>query len=393
MTRMEPSIQAIFREHFGAFAETHALPGHQLRAGRAIIDCRTAALGGHVQACPLGHIERVWYNSCKHRVCPQCNQIGIERWLDVQQARLLSCPHHHLIFTLPHDLNALWVLNTEAMRGLLFRAVRETLMELTGDARYLGAEPGFLLALHTWGRSLSLHPHLHCLMTDGGLDEAGRWVKPKKSCFLPARVVMALFRGKCLACLRKAEATGEIRLPSDWEGREFQRCLSKLYRTKWNVHLQTRYPHGEGVVKYLARYVRGGALKNGQIRRITDEGITYRFYAHGEGRPTEMTLAPAAFLRRYLQHVPAHRRCVVRSFGIYAHTKTARLDTARAVHHQPPFERPAFLLWQAYSLRLSGTDDAYTCPTCGRPLLARTAFPRRAKDPPRAPASLQTAYA
>jgi hypothetical protein len=187
---------------------------------------------------------------------------------------------HHLIFTLPHDLNGLWVLNTAVMTGFLFRAVQETLLELTADRRYLGAEAGFLLALHTWGRSLSLHPHIHCLLTDGGLDEAGGWVKPKKSCFLPARVVMALFRGKFLAFpryrhsragLQKTEEKAELRLPSDWEGRDFQKRLSKLYRTKWNVHLQARYAHGEGVVKYLGRYVRGGALKNGQIQRVTDD--------------------------------------------------------------------------------------------------------------------------
>jgi hypothetical protein len=242
-------------------------------------------LGGHVQACSEGHIERVWYNSCKHRICPQCNQIQIERWLDFQEVRLIIYSHHHLIFTLPHDLNGLWVSNTAVMTGILFRAVQETLMELTADSRYLGAEPGFLLALHTWGRSLSLHPHLHCLVTDGGLDGTEDWVKPKKSCFLPARVVMVLFRGKFLAFLRKAEERGEVRLPWDWEGQDFRKCLSKLYRTKWNVHLQARYAHGEGVVKYLARYVRGDALKNrtgrspavmryrmnGQIQRVTEE--------------------------------------------------------------------------------------------------------------------------
>ncbi|MGH8580590.1 MAG: transposase [Gammaproteobacteria bacterium] len=123
---------------------------------------------------------------------------------------------------------------------------------------------------------------------------------------------------------------------------DFQRLRSKPNRTKWNVHLQERYPLGEGVVKYLARYVRGGALKNRQIQKLTDEGITYRFYAHGQGQPTEMTLSPEAFLRRYLQHVPGHRRQVVRSFGLYAHTKTAALIRARASQGQPPIKRPPF---------------------------------------------------
>jgi hypothetical protein len=191
--------------------------------------------------------------------------------------------------------------------------------------------------------------------------------------------------------LQKAEEKAELRLPSDWEGRDFPKRLSKLYRTKWSMHLQARYAHGEGVVKYLGRYVRGGALKNGQIRRVSDAEITYRFYAHAEGKPTEMTLAPEAFLRRYLQHVPEHRRCVVRSYGLYGPTKTARLGLARAFQHQPPFERPAFLPWQAYYRRLTSRHDATTCPTCGRPLIARAAFPRRAKDPPRALSSLPTA--
>jgi hypothetical protein len=327
-------------------------------------------------------VERVWYNSCKHRCCPQCNQIQIERWLEFQQARLLACPHHHLIFTLPHQLSPLWSLNPGVMPGLLFEAVGDTVRELTGDPKHLGAESGFILTLHTWGRSLSLHPHIHCLITAGGLDEEGQWVSPRRKCFLPAPVVMEVFRGKFLAYLRRAEEAGELRLPQGLPPVRLERLLKKLKRVKWNVRVSARYLHGEGVVKYLARYVRGGPLKNSQILQVTETHVTYRYYDHEAGTSTELTVTHAEFIRRYLAHVPEHRQQVVRSFGLYAHTKTESLNQARVGHAQPPVERPPFLAWQAYYLRLTGTPDASTCPQCGAPLVPRALLPRRVHDPP-----------
>jgi hypothetical protein len=383
MVVRERTVQAIFQAHFEAYAETHYLLPHQRKAGWAIIQCRTAALGGHIQACPEGHVEGVWYNSCKHRSCPQCNQIQMERWLEFQQARLLACPHHHLIFTLPHQLNALWVLNTVVMTDLLFQAVRDTLMELTQDENYLGAEVGFILALHSWGRSLSLHPHIHCLITDGGLDAEGHWRTPKKSCFLPARVVMALFRGKFLAYLRQAWDSKALRLPETWTAVSFDRLLNRLSHIKWNVHLRERYPHGEGVVKYLARYVRGGPLRNTQIRQVTETHVTYRFKdSANNGQLADLTVSSEEFTRRYLQHIPAPRQQVVRSFGLYASTKTDALNAARACQGQAPLQRPVFLTWQAYYARLTGTQETSTCPKCGAPLVPRAILSRRVHDPP-----------
>ena len=171
------------------------MPLYVHRAAYWISRCRTAQLGGHVRRCPQGHVERAFYNSCHQRVCPQCQAIEIERWLERQKARLLGCAHHHLIFTIAHELNALWCWNRAAMAKLLFGTVRETLAELLADERYLGGTPAYLAALHTWGRSLSLHPHVHVLIADGGLNHQGAWVKPRRSHFLPARVLMLLFRG------------------------------------------------------------------------------------------------------------------------------------------------------------------------------------------------------
>ena len=152
------TLQTIFQDAFPAYEQRHALPAHVRRAAHAIMQCRTAALGGHVQACPDGHFTRIWYNSCRHRSCPQCAYLQTERWLALQQARLLACDHYHVIFTLPHDLNPLWLANVPVMSTLLFQAARDTLCALLADPKYLGAQPGIIAALHTWSQTLLLHP-------------------------------------------------------------------------------------------------------------------------------------------------------------------------------------------------------------------------------------------
>ncbi len=163
MTKL--TVQQIFQAGYAVFAQGHRLPDYVRRAAWAILVCRTAVLGGHVQACPEGHIERVWYNSCRHRLCPQCSWLQIERWLASQKARLLACDHYHVIFTLPDELRGLWLTNVRPMTNLLFATVWETLGELLSDPKYLGAQPGLIAALHTWSQTLVLHPHLHCIVT------------------------------------------------------------------------------------------------------------------------------------------------------------------------------------------------------------------------------------
>ena len=227
------TLQAILQRHFKDYRESHRLSVAQRRAGHALLVCRTAALGGHVSRCPNGHLERVWYNSCRHRSCPQCNGLSRERWLARMRARLIGCAHHHLIFTIPHELNVLWMLNTPAMMRALFAAVRSTLTELLADPRYLGAQAGAVLALHTWSRSLALHPHIHVLVSDGGLSSTGAWVTPRRSHFLPARVVMMLFRGKLLGAVRALHRAGALRLPERLSEAHFDRLLNRLGRVKW----------------------------------------------------------------------------------------------------------------------------------------------------------------
>jgi hypothetical protein len=230
------TLQTIFQDAFPVYEQRHALPAHVRRAAHAIMQCRTAALGGHVQACPDGHMARIWYNFCRPQSCPQCAYLQTERWLALQRARLLACDHYHVIFTLPHDLNPLWLANVPVMTTLLFQAVRATLSALLADPKYLGAQPGILAALHTWSQTLVLHPHVHCLVTGEGLTVEGQWKAVRHGFLLPVRVVMAVFRGKLLAAIRQALARAELGLPEGMRPHQLLNLLQRLghpRKTNW----------------------------------------------------------------------------------------------------------------------------------------------------------------
>lgn len=370
---MEHTLRGIFQTHFETYAKQHKLPAYVHRAAYWIAHCRTADLGGHVRRCPEGHVERAFYNSCHQRGCPQYQALATEQWLARQRARLIACAHHHLIFTIPHELNALWCWNRAAMANLLFATVRSVLYELLEDPRYLGATPAFIAALHTWGRSLSLHPHLHVLIADGGLRD-GAWVTPRRSHFLPARVVMLIFRGKLLDALRDALARGTLRVPADTSRARLRSLFNRLGRKKWNVHIRARYAHGAGVAAYLARYLKGGPLKNTQVTEVSDTCVAFRYHPHRDeddaGEESRvMTLTPEHFLNRYLPHLPVPRLQAVRGYGLYGPRNRAALDQARAALGQPAVEEPEPISAPQFLARFAHAADTDCCPHCGARLV------------------------
>ena len=262
------TLHMICQDACPAYAPTHPLPAHVCKAARAIMQCRTAALGGQVQACPEGPMARLWYNSCRHRSCPQGAYLQTERWLAHQRARLLACEHYHVLFPLPHALKPLWLANVSLMPSLLLQAARDTLGTLLADPKYLGAQPGLIAALPTWSQTLVLHPHGHCLVTGGGLTADGAWKAVRTGVLLPARGVMAVFRGKRRAAIRQPLAHGVLALPAPMPPPQVVTLLNRLghpTQTKWNVRSMERYRPGAGGVTYLARYLRGGPLKQARL--------------------------------------------------------------------------------------------------------------------------------
>ena len=378
------TLQTIFQDAFPTYEQMHPLPTYVRRAVRAIMQCRTAALGGHVQACPDGHMSRVWYNSCRHRACPQCAYLQTERWLALQRARLLACDHYHVIFTLPHELNPLWLANVPVMTTLLFQAARDTLAALLGDPKYLGAQPGIIAARHTWSQTLVLHPHVHCLVTGGGLTTTGSWVAVRNGFLLPARVVMAVFRGKMVAAIRQTFARGALALPEPMRPQQLLNLLNRLghpTKTKWNVRIMERYHHGAGVVTYLARYLRGGPIKNARLVAWDGADITFTYRAPGDPLRQRMTLPVAAFLQRWLLHVPVPQTRVVRCYGLYHQTHAEALAVCRTALGQPPMETPVPLTWQPVCAP-RGEAHPERCPTCGQLLVCTGVIPRGGAPPP-----------
>jgi Putative transposase/Transposase zinc-binding domain len=384
------TIQQILQRGYAGFEERHPLPAYVRKAVWALLACRTARLGGHLQACPEGHVERVWYNSCRHRLCPQCAWLQVERWLGRQRVRLLACDHYHVIFTMPDELRGLWLANVRAMTNLLFATVHETLDELLGDAKYLGACPGLLAALHTWSQTLVLHPHLHCLVTGGGLTDAGQWHPVRNGFLLPARVVMAVFRGKLLAAVDAAVQRGTLTLPDGMPLRHWAILRNKLGRQKWNVDIRERYAHGTGVLTYLARYLRGGPIANQRLVSCTPQAVTLRYRLNGEhaGSPGSglLTLSIAEFIRRYLLHVPEPGTKVVRCYGLYAPTKRVALALCRAQLGQGPVVQPPGLDWQT-ACQNWGDNHPERCPVCGCLLICLGVIPHSRVPPPRGSSS------
>lgn len=378
----ENTLQTILNQQFEQYASSHTLRPHTYSAANRFMACRTAKLGGHIQACPNGHVQKVWYNSCRHRSCPQCNGLATERWLEKQKDRLLDTPHHHLVFTIPHEFNVIWQLNTTEVMSLMFKTIRDLLMELLGDFKYLGATPGFICAFHSWGRDQSIHPHVHCLITDGGLTTEGNWVTPKKSHFLPARVLMIKFRGRFIDYLQKSVVKEELKMPRDLQGQRFNNLCNKLgVVKKWNVHIQERYEHGQGVVTYLARYVKGGPFNLSQLKTDADQNILFRYIGHrqnsggGSKQISYLKFKSDEFIRRLLVHIPDKGVRVVRSYGLYAAAKTDALDSARETCGQLPVDREIKPISAEQYLQRLGLDKKYLfCSECCKPLIITSKF-------------------
>jgi Putative transposase/Transposase zinc-binding domain len=380
------TLQQILQQGYAAFELGHRRPGYVRKAAWAILACRTAVLGGHVQRCPDGHFERIWYNPCRHRLCPQCSSLQIEGWLLTQKARLLGCDHYHAIFTMPDELRGLWLANVKPMTDLLFTAGRETLFELLADARYLGARPGLIATRHTWSQMLVFHPHLHCLVTGGGVTDVGEWRMVRHGFLQPVRVVMALFRGKLLAALDTAVHAGTLTLSDGMTMRHWATLRNRLGRTKWNVHIRERYPHSAGVLTYVARYIRGGPLANQRVVACEQGVVTFRYRLNGEGAMEEPTpqgrlcVSLEELIRRYLLHVPPPSPRVVCAYGLYAPTKREALVSCREQLRQGPIADPGGLDWQT-ACRDRGDAHPERCPRCGR-LLVRLGVILPARIPP-----------
>ena len=309
---------------------THVLLPEQHAVLRAIQRCRTAELGGHADVCEAcGHVE-VAYNSCRDRHCPKCQSLAQARWIERRMQRVLPTQAFHVVFTLPSELHGVALQNREKIFNLLFASAAEALLELGRDPKWLGADLGITSVLHTWTRDLRFHPHVHCIVTGGGLSPDGeRWISTRPGFLLPVRVLGALFRGKFLARLARLYEDGELRLEGAASAladpARFARLRDKLYRTRWVVYAKMPFGGPEQVFRYLGRYTHRVGLSNRRLVSLDERGVTFR--TRGEGT---VALAPEEFLRRFLLHVLPKGFVKIRHHGLMAPGNVStRLATAR----------------------------------------------------------------
>ncbi len=389
-----PTVGGIARAHGEAFRKQHALSEAQRKVLRAVSACRTEVLGGRVDVCQKCGDEKVVFHSCRNRHCPQCQALSQARWMEGRLARLLPIDYFHVVFTVPDDLLAsLAMRNRELFFDALFAAGSQALLALGGDEKRLGAQLGLTAVLHTWTRDLRVHPHLHCIVTGGGLTRDGqRWKSTKQDYLFPVTVLSKLFRDKLIAALDEEYRAGRLDV-RDVEGfggndddQAWRRLKRKLYRRKWVSYAKPPFAGPESVYQYLGRYTHRVGLSNHRLVSATDEAVTFR--TRGE---QTATLHPHEFLRRFLQHVLPYGYVKLRHYGLLAagnvNTKLVAARSLLEARQRPPESVPVTTPktnervpdWRELLLRLSGVDVT-RCHKCGGAMVSRPLRRPRPKD-------------
>ncbi len=378
---MRPKLEVadIFRRHGSAYIQAH-----QGRIGRverrvmsAVELCRTAELGGHVEGCRSCGAMRVAYNSCRNRHCPKCQGAIARDWLEERAGDLLPVPYFHVVFTLPAEIAAITFQNKKVVYDILFRTAAETLRIIAADPRHLGASVGLIAVLHSWGQTLSYHPHLHCIVPGGGPSPDGtRWMTCRPGFFLPVRVLSRLFRRLFLEALRTAFAAGRLHFFGDIADlinpQSFARGMAAAGRRDWVVYAKPPFGGPEQVLAYLSRYTHRVAIANSRLVSMEDGKVTFRWrdYRHGR-RPRQMTLDVDEFIRRFLLHTLPDGLHRIRHYGFLANgQRAARLAACRALlaasAPEPAIVRDRPAKTAAPSPRI--------CPCCGCPMVTLTVW-------------------
>jgi hypothetical protein len=334
----------------------------------AIAECRTAALGGHLDECTLCRHRAFSYNSCRNRHCPKCQAGARDRWLVARRQELLPTRYVHVVFTLPRHLAPLVLHNKKVLYDLLFRTSAETLLEVARDPKHLGAEIGFFSVLHTWTQKLELHPHVHCVVPAGGLSaDHTRWIKPRYDFFLPVQVLGAVFRGKFHQALQRAFDDGKLTFPGDLkllaQPKTLAAWLRTLFRKDWVVYSKPPFGGPEHVLRYLGRYTHRVAISNHRLVSFADGKVTFRW--RDSAHNNEQKLLPLAvdeFLRRFLLHLLPQGFVRIRNFGFLANRRRAATLPLcfQLLGTTPHAEQEASAV---------SPSDLWPCPKCGGPML------------------------
>jgi hypothetical protein len=378
-------LASIVRAAATPYLREHCLYGQQQRALDAIAHCRTPAMGATVSRCDRCSEVEVRYHSCRNRHCPKCQTLAKERWLAARTAELLPVPYFHVVFTLPHALNLFAQGQPRLIYTLLFNSAAATLQRFAEDPKWLGAQLGVTMILHTWSQTLEQHLHVHCLISAGGLTTTAQWRASKPHFLFPVRALSRVFRGKLLSSLSEAQAGGALQLgQAGLRPEAFAALLRGLRSQEWVVYAKQPFAGPQQVLAYLARYTHRIAISNDRLLSDTDGNVRFRYRDRRRGnRARTMTLPREEFLRRFLLHVLPAGFMRIRHFGLFANrTRAVKLAAARAALHQPAPETLVPETSVNFMRRVRGIDIT-RCARCGQGHLHVIALTRAAWRMPR----------
>jgi len=389
MTRPRFEVADVLRKHGDAFLDRHGdgLSFGQRRVIRALTECRTAVLGGHVEECDRCGHQEVAYNSCRNRHCPKCRATAAAQWIEARESELLPVGYFHVVFTLPVTIGPVALQNQRIVYDILFRAAAETLQEIAADPKHLGADIGFLAVLHTWGQNLQHHPHVHCVVPGGGLSPDGtRWIACRPRFFLPVRVLSRLFKGKFLALLRGAFERGKLSfhgtLAALANAGAFRHALAAAAQAEWVVYAKPPFGGPLQVLRYLARYTHRVAISNHRLIALEGDEVEFLWkdYANGSKRTT-MRLKAVEFIRRFLLHVLPSRFVRLRHYGLLANRVCReKLGLCRALLDLAATPEPVTMDPVADPKGdVERESAAHVCPICkeGRMMISDIVLPAR----------------
>ncbi len=400
MSSQHPEVADVFRAHADDYFKRYgtATSPQQKRVLTDLMACRTAALGGHLRQCDLCGHDEVYYNSCRNRHCPKCQGAARAKWLRARAADLLPVQYFHVVFTIADKLRCVTLQNKRVIYNILFRAVSETLCVLGKDPKHLGAHIGFIALLHTWGQTMQLHPHIHCVVPGGGLSLDGKcWISCREDFLLSVRVMSSLYQKKFLAYLKAAYEKGDLsfhgsiaylRKKKDWK-----HFLSSLYRTSCNVYSKQPFGGPEQVLKYLARYTHRVAIANQRLISLQNGRVSFWWKDYSdESRKKIMTLDAVEFIRRFLLHVLPDRFVRIRHYGFLSNrSRKEKLPLCRELLGTTDAETVADAMppETGEGGELVEDNDSPLCPACkkGRMIRIQTIGPLRTGRSSRAPPS------
>lgn len=357
MSKPAYELAEIIHTHKNSFIQKHAPLKQHLRTLHAIEICRTVALGGHIDKCNSCDYVRISYNSCRNRHCPKCQATNREDWIESRKNDLLPVKYFHVVFTIPHELNAYCLRHPKEMYNILFDASSQTIMDLGKDSKHLGAQMGLISVLHTWGQNLSLHPHMHMIVPGGGIGEDGKWIQARGfgDFLFPYKVMSQTFQGKFMEkfMLFLKNINRPIQVP-------FRRML---YDKQWIVNANTPFLGPSQVIEYLGRYSHKIAISNHRIKKIENGNITFSFKDYADkAKQKLMTLTAEEFLRRFCLHILPPRYMKIRHYGILSNRTKQRLRKQQMLMGMP-FVKKEKLHWKEIAKQHLGYD-ADACPCC-----------------------------